>query len=302
MGFMPLKDQSGASVILETDFFTDCDDVAALALLCDEACRHAGAFSLAGVAANVNHHQIPAAIRAVLARYGMGDVPVAMWPEGQPWGYDSKYIGALAALAPDGPSGHVGGLEFYRRVLRAVPDSSLTIVSIGFFNGLAAALRDDPALFHRKVARVIAMAGGFGRKCDHCEYNVVGHLGASREFIGNFKGEIDFVGFECGDLAMTDLTGLPEDRGNFLLEAFRLRSNENMRHPSWDPITVDFAVNGECDCWRLSEPGRVEVDGEGRTLFTASADGNSCHLVFTMSDAAAGARISGDVRRAARLG
>ena len=46
------------------------------------------------------------------------------------------------------------------------------MISIGFFNNLAAALADDPALFRRKVRCVWAMAGGFGPKAGYVEYNV----------------------------------------------------------------------------------------------------------------------------------
>ncbi|MBQ3809279.1 MAG: hypothetical protein II839_00495 [Kiritimatiellae bacterium] len=45
----PLSARTGATVVLETDFCDDVDDVAALALLCGEARRHAGAFRHGGV-------------------------------------------------------------------------------------------------------------------------------------------------------------------------------------------------------------------------------------------------------------
>lgn len=301
MSYTPIKDQPGERVILDTDICTDCDDVAALALLAARARESAGAFTLAGVAANVCHPAIPAAISTVLSFHGLEGVMIGMAPEPQPWDYASKYLDALAAHSPGFAHDGLSALDLYRRVLSEAPDGSVTVVSIGFFNNLDAALRDDPALFRRKVRRVVAMAGGFGARADHREYNIIGHLDAARRFIRDFGGELVFVGFECGEQAMTDLTGFPEGSANYLLEAFERRSNCGMRHPSWDPVTVDFALDGENDCYRLSEPGTVEVDADGRTVFTPAAGGNARHLTFPLGNGPVSERISRLVRKAAGL-
>ena len=46
----PLSARTGETVVLETDFCTDVDDVAALSLLCGEEKRHPGAFRLGAAA------------------------------------------------------------------------------------------------------------------------------------------------------------------------------------------------------------------------------------------------------------
>lgn len=301
MSYTPIKGQPGERIILDTDICTDCDDVAALALLASRAKEGAGAFTLAGVAANVCHPAIPAAVSTVISFHGLEGVLIGMAPEPQPWDYASKYLDALAAHSPGFAHDGLSALDLYRRVLSEAPDGSVTVVSIGFFNNLDAALRDNPELFRRKVRRVVAMAGGFGARADHREYNIIGHLDAARRFIRDFGGELVFVGFECGEQAMTDLTGFPEGSANFLLEAFERRSNCGMRHPSWDPVTVDFAIDGENECYRLSEPGTVEVDADGRTVFTPAAGGNARHLTFPLGNGPVSERISRLVRKAARL-
>ena len=322
MRYQPLIGHKGGHVVLDTDFCSDCDDVAAIALLCAAAKDHPEEFSLDGVAVNVKGPFDAGSVRASLAHFGMESVPIGVTDDDLPRsGNFSSYRETLAAHCPDYVHDGLTALDLYRDILRRVPDGSLTIISIGFFNNMAAALRDDPELFHRKVRTGVIMAGGFGSRKDHCEFNVVGYLDDAREFVRDFKGRMLFVGFECGVSIKTDLTGLPEGTGNFLLEAFAKRSNDAMRHPSWDPITVDLALHGEdaktasCGyvdgvaealpgtdgCYAISEPGFLEFAEDGRTIFNEAADGNVRHLIFTAPDEAVSARISRLIREAAGI-
>jgi hypothetical protein len=291
-----------SAILLETDYCGDCDDVAALALLCGEAVDHPDAVRVAGVAANVGCPSTAAAILAALDFYGLGTTPIGVAPTPDPHhGYASRYLDALAAMSAGKSPKTMTPEALYRDVLSGAEDDSLRIVSIGYFNNLDAALHDDPDLFHRKVHTVYMMAGGFGSRKDHLECNVMGHLECTRRFVRDYRGRAIYVGFECGVSALTDLTGFPAGQRHFLLRAFELRSDDHMRHPSWDPITVDLALHGENECYRLSKPGFVEIDGEGHTVFTEDPRGNARHLVFAASDADVSARITRVVRNAARL-
>lgn len=288
--------------LLDTDFCGDCDDVAALALLCGAAADHPGAVRLAGVAVNVGCPPTAAAVRAVLDFYGLGGTPVGIAETPDPHGCASRYLDALAALSAEKAPASVTARALYRKLLSEADDGSLSVVSIGYFNNLDAALHDDRELFHRKVRAVYLMAGGFGPRQNHLECNVMGHLECTRRFVRDYRGQAIYVGFECGVSIQTDLTGFPAGTDHFLLRAFELRSDDHMRHPSWDPITVDLALNGENECYRLSNPGFVEIDGEGHAIFSENPLGNARHLIFTASDADVSARITREVRKAARLG
>ncbi len=290
-----------SAIVLETDFCGDCDDVAALALLCGDAADHPEAVRLAGVAVDVGCPSTAAAIRTVLDFYGLGTTPVGIAATPDPHGCASRYLDALAAMSPEKNPKTIAADALYREVLSTAEDDSLVIVSIGYFNNLDAALHDDPALFHRKVHAVYMMAGGFGLRKDHLECNVMGHLACTRRFVRDYHGRAVYVGFECGASVLTDLTGFPAGQNHFLLKAFALRSDRQMRHPSWDPITVDLALHGENECYWLSKPGFVEIDGEGHTVFSEDASGNARHLIFTASDAEGSSRITRLVRNAARL-
>ena len=300
----PILSLTGQTVILETDFCTDVDDVAALSLLCGEAKAHPEAFRLGGVSCNVRSPFVAAAVKTVLSAWGLQDTPVGVTGDDLPPSGDrSEYLAGLAARwrGPD-PAAACSGRELYRRILSEAADGSVDVISIGFFNTLDEVLADDPALFRRKVRAVWAMAGGFARCAAMSEFNVKGYRDAARRFLEAWDGPIVFVGFECGETVMTDLSGLPAEYDSHpLVEAFRHHRGPAMKRSSWDPITVDLALGGENEGYELGEPGRVRVAPDASTPFEPDPAGNARVLRFRAPDEAVSARISSRVRAAAGL-
>ena len=300
----PILSLTGQTVILETDFCTDVDDVAALSLLCGEAKAHPEAFRLGGVSCNVRSPFVAAAVKTVLSAWGLQDTPVGVTGDDLPPSGDrSEYLAGLAARWRGAdPAAACSGRELYRRILSEAADGSVDVISIGFFNTLDEVLADDPALFHRKVRAVWAMAGGFARCAAMSEFNVKGYRDAARRFLEAWDGPILFVGFECGETVMTDLSGLPAEYDSHpLVEAFRHHRGPAMKRSSWDPITVDLALGGENECYELGEPGRVRVAPDASTPFEPDPAGNARVLRFRAPDEAVSARISSRVRAAAGL-
>ena len=300
----PILSLTGQTVILETDFCTDVDDVAALSLLCGEAKAHPEAFRLGGVSCNVRSPFVAAAVKTVLSAWGLQDTPVGVTGDDLPPSGDrSEYLAGLAARWRGAdPAAACSGRELYRRILSEAADGSVDVISIGFFNTLDEVLADDPALFRRKVRAVWAMAGGFARCAAMSEFNVKGYRDAARRFLEAWDGPIVFVGFECGETVMTDLSGLPAEYDSHpLVEAFRHHRGPAMKRSSWDPITVDLALGGENECYELGEPGRVRVAPDASTPFSPDPKGNARVLRFRAPDEAVSARISSRVRAAAGL-
>ena len=300
----PILSLTGQTVILETDFCTDVDDVAALSLLCGEAKAHPEAFRLGGVSCNVRSPFVAAAVKTVLSAWGLQDTPVGVTGDDLPPSGDrSEYLAGLAARWRGAdPAAACSGRELYRRILSEAADGSVDVISIGFFNTLDEVLADDPALFRRKVRAVWAMAGGFARCAAMSEFNVKGYRDAARRFLEAWDGPIVFVGFECGETVMTDLSGLPAEYDSHpLVEAFRHHRGPAMKRSSWDPITVDLALGGENECYELGEPGRVRVAPDASTPFEPDPAGNARVLRFRAPDEAVSARITARVRAAAGL-
>ena len=296
----PLAVRTGATVILETDFCGDVDDVAALALLCGEAKRHPGSFRIGGVSCNVASPFTAPAVKAILAAFGLQDVPVGVTDDPPPpSGNESSYLAALAASRRGAhPATACTARELYRRVFAEAADGSVNVISIGFFNTLDEVLADSPALFRRKVRAVWAMAGGFARCAGYAETNVRERPEASRRFFDAWDGPIVFVGFESGEKVITDLSGLPPKCGAHpLAEAFRRYCGPSMKRPSWDPVTVDFAVHGENDCYELGEPGRVRVAPDLSTPFGPDPAGNARVLRLRAPEERVSARITAVLRK-----
>ena len=296
----PILSLTGQTVILETDFCTDVDDVAALSLLCGEAKAHPEAFRLGGVSCNVRSPFVAAAVKTVLSAWGLQDTPVGVTGDDLPPSGDrSEYLAGLAARWRGAdPAAACSGRELYRRILAEAADGSVDVISIGFFNTLDEVLAEDPALFRRKVRAVWAMAGGFGRCAGYAETNVRERPEATRRFLDAWDGPIVFVGFESGEKVVTDLSGLPPDcAAHPLAEAFRRYCGPGMTRPSWDPVTVDLAVHGENECYGLGEPGRVRVAPDLSTPFAPDPAGNARVLRLRAPEDAVSARITSLLRR-----
>ncbi len=63
-------------------------------------------------------------------------------------------------------------------------------------------------------------------------------------------------------------------------EAYRNYMPMPYNRPTWDLTAVLYAVRPDHAYFSLSEPGNVDVDDQGRTVFTASAQGNRRYLVL----------------------
>ncbi len=302
MNYEPLRLRKNETVLLDTDLCCDVDDAAAATLLYGEHLANPDAFHMGGVAVSVNGPLEAKGCKAILAYFGLSDVPVGVTTDPvPPSGNVSRYLPDLAKHWAGREPEPLSALDLYRKVLSESPDGSVTIISIGFFNNLAAALRDNPGLFHRKVRAVVAMAGGFGRKEGHIEFNVQNFPSDSIEFLKNYHGQLIFVGFECGDTIMTDLRGLDEFRDHYLFEAFHNYTGDAMQRCSWDPVTVDFTVNGENEFYSLSEAGHIRATRESSVIFVPCESGNAHYLLFSKPDSEISHRISNRVRYASHL-
>ena len=296
MDFRCLRDNPNLTVIFDTDMCCDVDDVGALYLLLAASKRYG--FRIGGIAVNVNSEREAAAVGALLREAGM-DIPVGVYDGENPEsGNRSAYVDFLAGRY-GGVSAKMTAAELYARVLDGAEDGAVAVVSVGFFNNLNAARRVDPALFDRKVGTVVAMAGRFDGEVGFAEFNIREFPEDSREFIAEFGGEIIFGGFEIGYRVMTDLTGLPAD--SLIAEAYRIYTNGTMRRESWDPLTVDFAIAGECESYALSERGVARVLADLSVGFTTAEDGRHRYIILRRPYDEMGKHISGAVKDACTL-
>ncbi len=300
MFYQPLSTHPAKSVLLETDFCWDVDDVAALSLLLAASWQYG--FSMAGVSVNCVRPESAAAVTAVLRSRGMPQVPVGL--ADTPGPDESPYLDLLARRlvpAERAALARLDSAELYRQVLENSPDQSLVIISIGFFNVLDQVWRKWPKLFERKVETVVAMAGSFLFRPDYHEFNVAhAYPEAAMDFINHYPGRMVFSGFEVGCDTFTDLAPKAEspDLVPAAYHAFNAANEPggkpSWRRPSWDPLTVDFAVTGEGAHYRLSPNVEIQVVN-GATQFRENSASNRAFVIQNLDSQALGKYISNAV-------
>ena len=196
-----------------------------------------------------------AAIHAVNAWYGRGDVPIGVFT-GQlddPDDAHSRYIDGLARMAPDASARVVdSSLSLYRQVLGTQPDRSVTIVSVGFLNNLHDLLRDDRALIAAKVKQLVLMGGVRNDAFNFVRHNLAGQ---TETVLRDWPTPI-VVSQEGGDIhtgAALDTT--PAE--NPVREAYRLWwRGEAKGRSSWDQVAVLYGVRGLGDWFEEVATGR----------------------------------------------
>ena len=249
------------AVILDTDIGPDCDDAGAIALLMEARARMG--LHVAGIVNCTANAWANGAIRALTQHWGV-ELPVAQ-TEAKGLLEDAvKFDRPLAEKYVSDPEARRAALpavDFYREALTNAEDDGAVIVSIGQLSTVAAILEAEPELVRRKVHALVAMAGAFpeGR-----EFNVFMDVPAAQRVFAELPCPIICSGFEVGVDVLTGFAAPPANAArNPVYDAYRLYLDGEPLRPSWDLTAVHFALEGEGAFYALSEPARVDVDGEG---------------------------------------
>lgn len=282
-------------VIFDTDISGDYDDVGAMGML--HALADNGEVEiLATVASNLSPLVAPT-IEVINTYYGRSDIPIGApktegvtqdsrelhWPDSLMVHYSHMYTSNDEV--PD-------AVEVYRKALAAQPDSSVTIVTVGFLTNLKNLLKSAPdsisslngrQLVARKVKQWVAMAGEFP---EGKETNIRRDSSASQYVIDNWPTPVLFSGFEIG---LNVLTGLrlinegPENSPVRMAYAISIpkRPYDKDGRRSWDQTALLVAVRG-IEPYYGSRTGSFITYPDGRNGWKSDPDGNHRHLVEKM--------------------
>lgn len=282
-------------IIFDTDLGPDYDDVGALAFL--HAMADSGrAEILATISSNKHELAVPC-INVINTFFGRPDLPtgapkspgVSMtasqhWPDS----LVAKYPHSISSTndAPD-------AVLTYRKILSAQPDSSVTIVTVGFLTNMANLLKSQPdnlspldgrELVSKKVKRLVSMAGTFpeGR-----EFNVFMDSIASEYVFNEWPGEIIFSGFEIGLKIFTGLRLINSDiRNSPVRDVYRisipLSQEDKNGRMSWDQTAVLIAVYGTGHFFDIKR-GSIIINPDGSNSWEDNPNGKHIHVVFKMS-------------------
>jgi inosine-uridine nucleoside N-ribohydrolase len=209
-------------------------------------------------------------------RFGDSDY----WPDVLPVKY--PHTVKSTADAPD-------AVRVYRRILGSQPDTSVNIITVGFFTNLAALLQTGPdefsdldgkSLVKKKVRRLISMAGIFPQGS---EFNVMVDPDASVIVFNEWPTPVLISGFEIGESILTGLRLVASDvSNNPVKDAFSmgLRLDVNGRC-SWDQTAALVGVRGPQKYFDTVK-GRMTVLPDGNNTWEDDANGPHERLIWKM--------------------
>lgn len=293
-GNNPANRYSPVRVIFDTDLGPDYDDVGALAIL--HAMADSGkAEILATVASNKNELVVPS-IDVINTWFNRPSLPIgAPKTAGVSLGSGQHWADSIVAKYPhkimmtsDAPD----AVSIYRKVLSSQPDSSVTVITVGFLTNLANLLRsavDDNSelsgyeLVRKKVKRLVSMAGSFP---EGKEFNVHMDSVSSKYVFENWPGEIIFTGFEIGKEIHTGLRLINSPVQNSpVKDVFRisipLSEEDRNGRMSWDETAVIIGVYGPEPFFNLTR-GRILVNTDGSNRWEDKADGRQAYVTWKM--------------------
>ncbi len=271
-------------VIVETDIFSDVDDVGALALV--HAFADRGRAELLSVGVNTRSRYGHQAVRVINAFFGR-PVPVGTLLPTDDSVFEHDYARQLTRSYPELLDDSVApsAVTVHRAALAGADEQSVVIISLGFFDNLRELLDSGPdefsplsgrELITSKVARTVIMGGWFPRGW---EFNVGDNAPLAAGVIAVWPTMIEFLGFEVGEPVITGASITTDGAENVIGAAYRAYDPGRLGRESWDPLTVLFALGPDSGLFRLSPPGRVQLDPDGVSTFTESPDGRHRYVI-----------------------
>ena len=296
-------EERGRLILVDTDIGGDCDDAGAMAVLFRLAREKHFSFAVACCTPELAGAEVVGAIAGsrgiTLPSVGLAERSPVLADDTYHV-YDRPVAAEFRGRYPAVPTGEA--LAFYLRVLRAAPDGGVVWVPIGPVHQLAEVWRVDPELVARKVSAVVCMGGIYGDFAvnGHREYNFRVAAEATRTVFGEFPCPIICVGLELGRRIPSGFAEKnPADPVN---RCYEIHTKGKMLRPSWDPLTVLFAVEGEGTNFRISEPGINRIERDGSNFFTPDPAGHHYYLTERRAPAEVAAyleqlyRIPADLR------
>lgn len=281
-------------IIFDTDLGPDYDDVGALAFL--HAMADSGKAEILATIASNKHELVAPSVNLINIYFGRDQLPIgAPKTEGVNIGSSQHWADTIVALyihSVNATSEVPDAVEIYRKTLSSQPDTSVTIVTVGFLTNLSNLLKSGPdsisplsgmELVKQKVKLFVSMAGRFpeGR-----EFNVHMDSTASKHVFESWPGKIIFTGYEIGAQIFTGLTLINSDIENSpVKDVFRisipLSEEDKNGRMSWDETAVLIGVYGT-EGFFDTVRGRIIINEDGSNTWENSETGNHYYVKMKM--------------------
>ncbi len=284
-------------VIFDTDMDSDCDDVAALAML--HALADRGEAAILGTMVSSKHLWSPPCVDAINTFYGRPNLPIGAPKKPGAHEQGSRYARQIAEQFTHdcraGDSIPDATLQ-YRRILTAQPDRSVIVVTVGDLTNLRYLLEsaaddisplDGKALIERKVRQWVCMGSRYPADLDPGKWgNFKPDPESTVKAIAGWPTLITFTG--GGKFAESLATGkclaeLPKE--NPVRRAYELYFNgETKNRHSADQIAVLIAVRGKTSSWKLVTLGHNHIFADGRHEWREAPDNPLHEYISALAD------------------
>ena len=270
--------------ILDTDWWTDCDDAVAIRLLCNAHLQKK--VNLLGININACMDDSKPSLDVFTRDCGV-EIPLGIVHSAVNFAGNPPYQKNLAARNPERFNKDVpDSIEFYLQLLEQSEDNSVEFLSIGFTQCLACLLKNPQhkALLQKKASHLWIMAGKWDEE-NGKEYNFYKNemtRASGAELCKNWPTPITFLGYEVG---VTVITGGNLPDGD-LLKQVMIDHNSAKGRCSWDPMLVNMAVLGSPeDAGYNAVYGYASVDpSDGSNTFTVAEKGQHRYVVKKYAD------------------
>ena len=248
-------------IIFDTDIAPDYDDVGALAVL--HALGDKGeARILATISCNAFKTTVPT-LSVINTYFNRPNIPVGVVKDSIPkYPCERLYAEALISKYPHSIRSNeeaMDAVKLYRKTLSSQPDTTVTIVTVGFFTNLAALLDSPPdeyssldgkQLVLKKVKRLVSMAGSIdssGKGGN--EFNVRADTRASQKVFKHWPTPITLTGLEIGIEIFTGINLIKDSaiQNSPVKDAYKISiawDGSTKGRYSWDQTAVLIAIRG----------------------------------------------------------
>ena len=286
-------------IIFETDMGNDVDDALAMDMLFKYI--DSEKIDLLGISTNKRDDGSLEYIDALTTWYGYPDIPLGYVENGvdsrggENYAYKAMQVkdknGNPAFAESHSSDGFaIPSVELYRRLLSEQPDSSVTVVSVGFSTNLAALLdsKSDSIspltgreLVGKKVKSLVVMAGNIINP-QHSEFNVNRDIPAAQKVFGEWPNEIIVSPWELGEEIKYTASSIENDFNwteiHPVVEGYKAFMPMPYDRQTWDLTAVLYAVEGPEGYFTVSEPGTITVNDNGGTIWTDDPNGRMHYL------------------------
>ncbi|MBE6633336.1 MAG: hypothetical protein E7620_03215 [Ruminococcaceae bacterium] len=272
---------------VETDIGVDCDDTGALAILFRTMRERS--LPLGAVISCSSNQWGCGAASAIAEYYGLKNLPLAMPRDGD-YLTEERYHVYDRVLAEEYSEGYRNGslacedaIEAYIRLMEQAPPNGVVLITVGPLHLMGELWDRASGLITEKVHALICMGGVYGQfeKYGHREYNFFTHADATKKVFENFPCPIYCIGMELGRAIPAGFERA--DPRNPVNRAYEIHTKGRMQRPTWDPLTVLFALEGEGERFSLSKAGRNEIMEDGSNHFHPDPNGKHFYVMAKKS-------------------